>query len=124
MASIALRHLFIYGLATAPQATALHALDRVDHAAGLVILPCMFAGPIALIVLVSAAARARFVPRWTIAAAVLFFISDSLPIPAAEEMQGLIGIATFAVVALGLLRLETDRRHTTPETTGSLATAV
>jgi hypothetical protein len=124
MASIGLRHLFIYGLATAPQATALHAIDRVDHAAGLVILPCMFAGPIALIVLVSAAARARFVPQWTIGAAVLFFISDSLPIPAGEEIQGLIGILTFAAVALRLLRLEADSRHANPEPAGYLATAV
>ena len=124
MAGIGFRHLFIYGLATAPQATALHVLDRVDHAAGLVILPCMFAGPIALIVLVSAAARAGYVPRWTIGAAVLFFISDSLPIPAAEEIQGLIGMATFAVVALRLLRLEADIRHATPAPTGSLAAAV
>jgi len=124
LAAIGLRHLFIYGLATAPQATALHVLDRVDHAAGPVILPCMFAGPIALIVLVSAAARAGYVPRWTIAAAILFFISDSLPIPAAEEIQGLIGIATFTAVALRLLRLDAAGRHATPEPTGSLATAL
>lgn len=123
MASIALRHLFIYGLATAPQATALHALDRVDNAAGPVILLFMFAGPIALIVLCSAAARARYVPSWTIGAAVVFFISDSLPIPAAEEIQGLIGIVTFGLVALRLLRLEADSRHATPESIGSLATA-
>jgi hypothetical protein len=124
MASIGLRHLFIYGLATTPQATALHVLDRVDHAAGLVILPCMFAGPLALIVLVSAAARADYVAVWTIGAAVLFFISDSLPIPAAEEIQGVIGIATFAVVALRLLRLEADSRHAMPEPIGLLATTV
>jgi hypothetical protein len=124
LASIGLRHLFIYGLATAPQAAALHALDRVDHAAGLVILPCMFAGPIALIVLVSAAARAGYVARWTIGAAFLFFISDSLPIPAAEEIQGVVGIATFAVVALRLLRLEAGSRHATLEPAGSFATAV
>ena len=124
MASIGLRHLFIYGLATAPQATALHVIDRVDHVAGLVILPCMFAGPIALIVLVSAAARAGYVPRWTIAAAVLFFISDSLPIPAAEEIQGLIGIATFALVSLRLLRLEAGSKQAAPQPTATLATAV
>ncbi|MGH2935747.1 MAG: hypothetical protein ACRDL2_14715 [Gaiellaceae bacterium] len=124
VASIGLRHLFIYGLATAPQVTALHAIDRVDHVAGLVILPCMFAGPIALIVLVSSAARARYVPRWTAGAAVLFFIADSLPIPAAEEIQGVIGIATFVVVASRLLRLEADSRHATSEPIGPLATAV
>jgi hypothetical protein len=124
LAAIGLRHLFIYGLATAPQATALHVLDRVDHAAGPVILPCMFAGPIALIVLVSAAVRAGYVPRWTIAAAVLFFISDSLPVPAAEEIQGVIGIATFTTVALRVLRHDTAARNAAPEPTGSLATAL
>jgi hypothetical protein len=124
LAAIGLRHLFIYGLATTPQTTALHVLDRVDHAAGPVILPCMFAGPIALIVLVSAAARAGHVPRWTIAAAVLFFISDSLPIPAGEEIQGLIGIAAFTVVALQLLRLDTASPKERVAPTSSLATAV
>ena len=124
LAAIGLRHLFIYGLATTPQATALNVLDRVDHTAGPVILPCMLAGPIALIVLVSAAARAGYLPRWTIAAAVLFVISDSLPIPAAEEVQGVIGIATFTTVALRLLRLDAASRHATPEPTGSLATAL
>jgi hypothetical protein len=84
----------------------------------------MFAGPLALIVLVSAAARADYVAVWTIGPAVLFFISDSLPIPAAEEIQGVIGIATFAVVALRLLRLEADSRHAMPEPIGLLATAV
>lgn len=102
MASIALRHLFIYGLATAPEATALHVLDRVDHAAGLVVLPCMFAGPFALIALTVGAVRAGLVPRLAIVGAVLFFISDSLPIPAAEEIQGVIGLATFGYVALRL----------------------
>jgi hypothetical protein len=103
LAAIGLRHLFIYGLATTPQTTALHVLDRVDHAAGPAIFPCMVAGPIALIVLVSAAARAGYVARWTIAGAIAFFIADSLPIPAAEEIQGVIGIATFCLVALRLL---------------------
>lgn len=103
MASIGLRHLFIYGLATAPQAMALHALDRVDNAVGPIILLCMFGGPFALIALTLAAARAGIVPRLLVVAAVLFFISDSLPIPAAEEIQGLIGLATFGYLARQLL---------------------
>lgn len=123
LAAIALRHLFIYGLATAPQATALHVLDRVDHVAGAVILPCMFAGPLALIALVGAAVRAGYVPRWTIAGAVLFALADSLPIPAAEEIQGVVGIVTFAAVALKLLTLA-GARQPEPRVTDALATAV
>ena len=103
MASIGLRHLFIYGLATTPQATALHVLDRIDHAAGLVILPCMFAAPFGLILLTVAAVRAGLVHRVAIVGAVLFFISDSLPIPAAEEIQGVLGLATFGYLAVRAL---------------------
>jgi hypothetical protein len=103
LAAIALRHLFIYGLATAPQATALNVLDRVDHAAGPVVMPCMFAGPIALIVLTIAVVRAGLASRLAIVGAVVFFVSDSLPIPAAEELQGVIGLATFGYLAFRLL---------------------
>lgn len=103
MASIGIRHLFIYGLATAPQATALHAIDRVDDATGPIILLCMFAGPFALIALTIAAVRAGLGPRLLIAGAVLFFISDSLPIPAAEEIQGVLGLVTFGYLARRLL---------------------
>jgi hypothetical protein len=110
MAAIALRHLFIYGLATAPQATALNVLDRVDRSAGPIVMLCMFAGPIALITLVGAAVRAGYASRWTIGGAVLFFIADSLPIPAAEEIQGILGIVTFGAVALRLLALPGELR--------------
>jgi len=123
MAAIALRHLFIYGLATTPPATALHVLDRVDRAAGPIIFPCMLAGPIALIALVSAAVRARYLPRWTIAGALLFALADSLPIPAAEEVQGIVGIVTFAAVALRLLTLAATRQPE-PRVSDALATAV
>jgi hypothetical protein len=104
MAAIGFRHLFIYGLATTDSATALHVLDRIDNGAGAVALPLMFAGPIALILLVGATARARLAPRWVTFGAIAFFISDMLPIPAAEELQGLIGLATFATIAHRILR--------------------
>lgn len=100
MAAIAFRHLFIYGLATAPQATALHVLDRVDNSVGPVIFLCMLAGPLSLILLTGAAVRAGLAARWTIAGVVVFAVVDSLPIPAAEEIQGIVGIAVFTFVAL------------------------
>ena len=120
MAGIAFRHLFIYGLAAAPQATALHALDRVDDAVGPIVLLCMFAGPFALIALVTATVRAGYVGRWAVACAVLFFVSDMLPIPAAEELQGIVGIATFAFVAARLL----ERQVGVPQAEPRVAVAV
>jgi hypothetical protein len=83
----------------------------------------MFAGPLALIALTAAAVRAGLVPRWTIAGAVLFFISDSLPIPAAEEIQGVIGLVTFAAVTLRLLTL-TSARQPEPRVADALAAVV
>lgn len=99
MGAIAFRHVFIYGMSTIGQAQALHALDHVDHAFGPVVLPLMFLGPIAFVVLAAAAARARIAPRWVPVGAFLFFVADLLPIPGAEVMQQLIGIATFVVLA-------------------------
>jgi hypothetical protein len=122
LAAIGLRHLFIYGLATAPQNTALHVLDRLDHAAGPVIVPCMFAGPIALIALVAGAARAGYVTRWAIVGTVLFFIADMLPIPGAEEIQGVVGVATFVFVATRLLAQDAPASGVTPARRPAVAT--
>lgn len=102
MAAIGFRHLFIYGLATAPRSTALQTLDRVDSSVGPVIFLCMLAGPISLILLTGAAVRARLAGRWAIAGVVLFAVADSLPIPAAEMLQGVVGLATFGLVAVRL----------------------
>lgn len=123
MAGIAFRHLFIYGLATVPQATALHVLDRVDHSVGPAILFCMLAGPLMFIVLTAAAALAGLSSRMAIASAVLFFISDSLPIPAAEEVQGVIGLVTFGYVARCVLASHAESR-VEPRRIESLAPAV
>jgi hypothetical protein len=68
----------------------------------------MIAGPLAWIVLSGAAARVGLVPRWVVAGAIVFMISDSLPIPAAEEIQSLIGIATFGTIALRMLSSTTN----------------
>jgi hypothetical protein len=99
MAAIAFRHVFIYGMAAIPQTQALHALDRVDHAFGPIVLPLMLLAPIAFIVLAGAAVRARIVPRWVLIGVIAFAVVDMLPIPGAEIVQGLVGIASFAVLA-------------------------
>jgi hypothetical protein len=108
MTAIALRHLFIYGLTAADPTTALRVLDRLDGHAGAVAMPLMIAGPLAWILLAGAAARAGLVARWVVVGAVAFAISDSLPIPAAEEIQGLIGLAVFGALALAVLRRGDD----------------
>jgi|SRR5579884_401501 len=106
---IALHHFFIYGLAATDRAAALHALDRLDNgAAGPIVFPLMFAGPLALVVLAGAAVRAGLARRWTIAGAVVFFVSDMLPIPAAEEIQMAVGVVTFGAIAMRLLAARGD----------------
>jgi hypothetical protein len=99
MASIALRHAYVYGLATADRATALHAMERLDHAFGALVFPLMLAAPLTWIVLAAAAARAGLVARWVPVGAVVFLVSDMLPIPEAEIVQGLIGLVTFTALA-------------------------
>lgn len=111
--SIALRHLYIYGLTATDRASALRVLDRLDSHAGAVAMPLMIAGPLALLLLCGAAARAGLAPRWVVLGAVGFAISDMLPIPAAELIQGAIGVATFGMIALRMLEL-TDRQWEAP----------
>jgi hypothetical protein len=106
MTSIALRHLFIYGLTATDQASALAVLDRLDDHAGALAMPLMIAAPLAWIVLSGAVVRAGLAPRWVVLGAVVFMISDSLPIPAAEEIQSLVGIVTFGTIAYRMLRLD------------------
>jgi hypothetical protein len=116
MAAIAFRHVFIYGLAGIDQAQALHSLDRVDHTFGIVVLPLMFLGPIAFVVLASAAARAQLAPRWLPLGALVFFVSDMLPIPGAEIVQTIVGITTFGVLARAILvEPDTGRSARTPK---------
>jgi hypothetical protein len=103
--AIAMHHFLVYGLADADRAVALHSLHRLDNGfAGPIAFPLMLAGPLALILLAGAAVRAGLAPRWTIAGAVVFFVSDLLPIPGAEIVQMLVGLATFATMAARLLR--------------------
>ncbi len=114
MTLIAARHLLIYGLAGGDMTTALHALDRMDNGAGAIALPLMFGGPLALITLTAAAVRAGAVTRWAVAGALLFVVSDMLPIPGAEILQGILGVAVFGTVAARLLRLPTGPHAASP----------
>jgi hypothetical protein len=103
MTSIALRHMFVYGLATMEPGPALHALERMDDGFGPVVLLLMFCAPIAWIVLSAAAVRAGIASRLVPIGALVFFVVDMLPIPGAEELQGVVGVATFGALAWNVL---------------------
>jgi hypothetical protein len=109
MAAIAFRHLFIYGLTATRSAAALDVLDRLDDHAGAIAMPLMIAGPLAWILLAGAAARAGLVSRWVVVGMLAFAVSDSLPIPAAEEIQGVIGLGAFGAIALRLLGVSDEQ---------------
>jgi hypothetical protein len=117
MTSIALRHAFVYGLATADRATAVHALDRVDDVFGPPVLLLMICAPVAWVVLAAAAARAGIASRLVPVGAFAFLVVDMLPLPGAEELQGIVGIATFGALAWSLVRVgEPSRRTVFPAT--------
>jgi hypothetical protein len=117
MTSIALRHLFIYGLTATDQASALRVLERLDDHAGAIAMPLLLAGPLAWLVLSGAAARAGLVSRWVVPGAIAFAIVDMLPIPAAEELQSVVGLAAFGAIAFALLRLDDEQWETPAQAT-------
>lgn len=124
MAAIAFRHVFIYGMATTDRAQALHALERVDHVFGPVVLPLMFLGPVAFVVLSAAAVRGRLAARWVPAGAFVFFVADMLPFPGAEIVQQLIGIATFTALARAALTAVPRERHRSTSTVAPAAAEI
>jgi anti-sigma factor RsiW len=77
----------------------------------------MVCAPLAWILLAAAAARAGIVSRLVPAGAFVFFVVDMLPLPGAEELQGVVGIATFGALAWSLLRVgEPSRPAAVPAT--------
>jgi predicted membrane channel-forming protein YqfA (hemolysin III family) len=106
MALIGLHELFIAALADTDPAHGTAILDRLDHLAGPVVV-LFFGVPIALVLLAIAAHRAHLVPTWVPALAGLFFIADFTPIPEAEIIQLLLGLAAFGTIAFRALRTPT-----------------
>lgn len=108
MALIGIHQLFIAALADADPTHGTAVLNRLDHLAGPAV--ALFSGvPIALVLLAIAAHRARLVRAWVLIAAGLFFVADFTPIPGAEIIQLLLGLATFGVIAL-----RASTRHVQP----------
>jgi hypothetical protein len=106
MALIGVHQLFVAALADTDPAHGSAALDRLDHLAGPVVV-LFFGVPVALVLLAVAARRAHLVPTWVPAVAGLFFIADFTPIPEAEIIQLLLGLAAFGTIALRTLRAPT-----------------
>ena len=99
MALIGVHQLFIAALADADPAHGTAVLDRLDHLAGPIVV-LFFLVPVALVLLAVAARRARLVPSWVPGVAGLFFIADFTPLPEAEIIQLLLGLAAFGTIAL------------------------
>lgn len=123
MAAIAFRHMYVFGLAGIDQSPALHVLDRVDGTFGPAVLPLMVAAPVTYILLAAAAARARLAPPWLVLGAVLFFVSDLLPIPGAEVVQMLAGVITLVLLARAVLAQTLSVAPATGELSDPVATS-
>ena len=69
------------------------------------LLPLMFCGPIALVLLAGAGLRAGFVPRPAFALVAVFGVSDWIPaLPMGELIPLLFGLVGFGWIAVDLLR--------------------
>lgn len=95
---IGLHGLFIVALAGQGGVTGNAVLGRLDHLAPAVAV-LFFALPVALTLLAVAAVRGGYAPRWVIPAAVLFFLADFVPLPGAEIIQMVLGLAAFGRIA-------------------------
>lgn len=113
MTLIGIHQLFIAALADTDRARGVAVLDKLDHLAGP--LPILFfLTPIALVLLAVAIHRAGLVSVWVPAAAGLFFVIDFVPIPGAEVIQLLLGLAVFAAIAFNALRTPLVGAHAAP----------
>lgn len=105
LSMISLHHFFLLSLLTADRATALEVSQRLDALVGPALLPFLFAGPISLVLLCAAVARAHLVPWTCFAGALAFAFIDMVPgLPHAEVIQMLLGLVTFGWIAVQMVR--------------------
>ncbi len=105
MVLIALHHVLLGVLASQPLAIGTQVLAGLDAAVMPFLLPLMFCGPISLAVLALAGWRAGFVPLPALVFALLFGITDWLPmLPGGELIPLLFGLVGFGWTAVVLLR--------------------
>ena len=101
---IGLHGLFIGALAGQGHATGIAVLGRLDHvASGVPVL--FFVLPVALVLLAVAVFLAGYAPRWVIPVAVLFLLADFAPVPGAEIVQIVLGLAAFGRIAQGIFAM-------------------
>lgn len=103
MALIGVHQFFVAALAEADPGRGTAVLDRLDHLAGPIVV-LFFGVPVALVLLAVAARLAGLVATWVPVVAGLFFVADFLPIPGAEVLQLLLGLAAFGTIAVTALR--------------------
>jgi len=120
---IGLHGLFIVALANQGGATGSAVLARLDHIAPAITV-LFFALPVALVLLAVAAVRGGYAPRWVIAVAVLFLLCDFAPVPGAEIIQMVLGLAAFGRIARSIFAMSDAEWESAPaDTAGATGTA-
>jgi len=118
---IGLHSLFIVALADNGGGAGNAVLTRLDHIASAI--PALFFTlPVALTVLAVANVRAGLVPRWVIPVAVLFVLADFVPVPGAEIVQLVLGLAAFGRIAYRIFGMS-DAEWESGPATGALSSA-
>jgi hypothetical protein len=121
MAAIGVHGLFLHALVSSHAPNGLQILDQLDNAAGPVQI-LFFGMPVASVLMVAAAVRARIVPKLTLVLAAIFFIIDSIRgIPGGELVALVTGLITFGWIAWRIARL--TEPATAPSPASELRTA-
>ncbi|HUZ28668.1 MAG TPA: hypothetical protein VMU90_05470 [Solirubrobacteraceae bacterium] len=113
MTLIGIHQMFIVALAQKANGNAAAVVNRLDHLAPAVMI-LVWALPVAFVVLAGAIVRARLASPVLLVAAVVFFLLDSVPLPAAEVIQQILGLATFGWIARRILAIS-DEQWTDPD---------
>jgi hypothetical protein len=114
MALIGAHGLFLDALVRSHASNSLQILDQLQTAAGPVQI-LFFAMPVAVVLLIAAAVRARIAPMAVFVLAVAFFVADSIPgLPGGEFVALAIGLITFGWIAGRIVRLTGPTTATHP----------
>ena len=110
---IGLHGLFIVALADQGSATGTAVLSRLNHIAPAITV-LFFALPVALVLLAVAAVRGGYAPRWVIGVAVLFLLCEFAPVPGAEIVQMVLGLAAFGRIARSIFAMSDAEWESAP----------
>ena len=104
---IGVHRFFVVAVAQSDSAHAVAVLDRLDQIVPVLVL-FVFAFPFALVLLAGAVVRAGLAPRWVLPAAIVFLVVDLTPLPKAELVEILVGLAAFGRIAWRILGLSDE----------------